>query len=545
MTEKAQTSHFIHEIIDADLLAGKNDGQVVTRFPPEPNGYLHIGHAKAICLNFSTAKKYGGRCHLRFDDTDPSKEEQTFVDAITKDVHWLGFDCSERLYYASDYFQQMYDYAVALIRKEKAYVCDLSVEEFKVCRGVPTRPGKESPNRNRPVDENLRLFEEMRDGKHPDGSLVLRARIDMASPNLHLRDPAMYRIQHAHHHRTGNTWCVYPMYDWAHGLEDSIEGITHSLCTLEFEVHRPLYDWFLNQLDVHHPQQIEFARLNVSYLLTSKRKVNKLIDDGFVRGLDDPRLATLAGLRRRGYPAEAIRNFCDEVGITKYDSLTDIALLEHHVRSVLNITASRRLAVLRPLKVILTNLDEAKTFSAANNPEDEAAGQREVVLSPELYIEQTDFMEDPPKKYFRLGPGRSVRLRYAGFITCDEVVKDPVTGELVEVHCRWEPPEAAVKVKGTIHWVSCDTALPVDVRLYEHLFTSETPGDEENYEDHIRPNSLETVHAFAEPALAGAGLAEGVQFERLGYFARDSDSSDDRLVFNRTVALKSAWKGKR
>lgn len=545
MTEKAQTSHFIHEIIDADLLAGKNDGQVVTRFPPEPNGYLHIGHAKAICLNFSTAKKYGGRCHLRFDDTDPSKEEQTFVDAIMKDVHWLGFDCSERLYYASDYFQQMYDYAVALIRKEKAYVCDLSVEEFKVCRGVPTRPGKESPNRNRPVDENLRLFEEMRDGKHPDGSLVLRARIDMASPNLHLRDPAMYRIQHAHHHRTGNTWCVYPMYDWAHGLEDSIEGITHSLCTLEFEVHRPLYDWFLNQLDVHHPQQIEFARLNVSYLLTSKRKVNKLIDDGFVRGLDDPRLATLAGLRRRGYPAEAIRNFCDEVGITKYDSLTDIALLEHHVRSVLNITASRRLAVLRPLKVILTNLDEAKTFSAANNPEDEAAGQREVVLSPELYIEQTDFMEDPPKKYFRLGPGRSVRLRYAGFITCDEVVKDPVTGELVEVHCRWEPPEAAVKVKGTIHWVSCDTALPVDVRLYEHLFTSETPGDEENYEDHIRPNSLETVHAFAEPALAGAGLAEGVQFERLGYFARDSDSSDDRLVFNRTVALKSAWKGKR
>ena len=537
--------NFIHEVVESDLNADTFGGQVVTRFPPEPNGYLHIGHAKAICLDFGTAAKYGGRCHMRFDDTNPTAEEQEFVDSILADVRWLGFDWGEHLYYASDYFQQMHDYAVALIKQGKAYVCDLTPEQFKDYRGVPTRPGRESPNRNRPVDENLRLFEEMRQGKHPDGSLVLRAKIDMASPNLHMRDPTMYRIKHAHHHRTGDTWCIYPMYDWAHGLEDSMEGVTHSLCTLEFEVHRPLYDWFLEQLGVWHPKQIEFARLNLTYTIMSKRKLQQLVEEGLVDGWDDPRMPTLAGLRRRGVPAEAIRNFCEEVGITKYESLTDVALLEHHMRDVLNRIAPRRMAVLRPLKLVLENIPEGEEHlcEAVNNPEDPAAGMRQVRFGREIFIERDDFMEVPAKKFFRLAPGNTVRLRYAGFVTCTDVIKDPATGEVTELRGRWDPPEAGLKVKGTIHWVPAH-AVEAEVRLYDRLFTKENPVDESDgtrFTEHINSDSLQIVRAMVEPALADVGAGEVFQFERTGYFCVDPDSRPGAPVFNRTATLKDTW----
>ncbi len=547
MTESpAAPRNFIHEAVESDLQAGTFGGQVVTRFPPEPNGYLHIGHAKAICLDFGTATKYGGRCHMRFDDTNPTAEEQEFVDSILADVRWLGFDWGEHLYYASDYFQQMHDYAVELIKQGKAYVCDLTPEQFKDYRGVPTRPGRESPNRNRPVEENLRLFEEMRQGQHPDGSLVLRAKIDMASPNLHMRDPTMYRIKHAHHHRTGDTWCIYPMYDWAHGLEDSIEGVTHSLCTLEFEVHRPLYDWFLEQLGVWHPKQIEFARLNLSYTIMSKRKLQQLVEEGLVQGWDDPRMPTLAGLRRRGVPAEAIRKFCEEVGITKYESLTDVALLEHHVRGVLNRIAPRRMAVLRPLKLVLENIPEGEEHlcEAVNNPEDPAAGTRPVRFGREIYMEHDDFMEEPAKKFFRLAPGKSVRLRYAGFATCTEVIKDPATGEVLELHGHWDPPDAGLKVKGTIHWVPAAHAVEAEVRLYDRLFAKENPADESDgtrFTDHINPESLKVIRAVVEPALADVAPGDSFQFERTGYFCVDPDARPGTPVFNRTATLKDTW----
>jgi glutaminyl-tRNA synthetase len=547
--EPTKPTNFIHEMVEEDNRTGRFDGKVVTRFPPEPNGYLHIGHAKAICLDFGTAAKYNGRCHMRFDDTNPVAEEQEYVDSILEDIRWLGFDWGKHLYYASDYFEHMYNCAVELIKQGKAYVCTLSPEEFKEYRGVPTRAGKDSPWRNRPIEENLRLFEEMRAGKYADGEYVLRAKIDMASPNLHLRDPAMYRIKHADHHRTGDTWCLYPMYDWAHGLEDSVEGVTHSLCTLEFEVHRPLYDWFLEQLPVHHPQQTEFARLNLTYTVMSKRKLQQLVEEGLVKGWDDPRMPTLAGLRRRGCPPEAIRSFCEEVGITKYESLTDVALLEHHMRGALNKTAARRMAVVRPLKVILENIPEGETQTceANNNPEDPDAGTRTVTFGRELYIERDDFTEDPPPKYFRLTPGKSVRLRYAGFLTCTGVDKDPESGEVTAVRCEWTPPTEKMKVKATIHWVSAQHAQPAELRLYDRLFSKEDPADESDgtsFKDHIDPASLEVVTGYVEPSLAEATAGESFQFERLGYFSVDPDTTPGKPVFNRTVTLKAAWSKK-
>jgi glutaminyl-tRNA synthetase len=551
--ESTAPSDFIRTIINEDLKTNKYKGRVHTRFPPEPNGYLHIGHAKSICLNFGIAAEYGGLCNLRFDDTNPTKEEEEYVESIEEDVRWLGFDWEDRLFYASDYFDQMYDYAVQLIKAGKAYVDDLSADVVREYRGTFIDPGKESPHRSRSVEENLDLFERMRAGEFENGSRVLRAKIDMASPNLNLRDPAMYRILHAEHHRTGSRWCIYPMYDWAHGLEDSTEGITHSICTLEFEAHRPLYDWFLDELGVYHPQQIEFARLNLTYTVMSKRKLLQLVEQGHVSGWDDPRMPTVSGLRRRGYTPESIRNFCERIGVAKTDSTIDIALLEHCIREDLNKRAPRVMAVLRPLRVVIDNYPEDQTeeVDAVNNPEDLDMGTRKVPFSHVLYIEQDDFREDPPPKFFRLAPGREVRLRYAYFITCVGVVKDEHTGEVVELRCTYDPasrggnsPDGR-KVKGTIHWVSTAHALEVEVRLYDRLFTAEDPGevrDGAGFESVLNPDSQEIVTGYIEPSLAGAAPGSRYQFERLGYFCVDlKDSSAERMVFNRTVILRDSW----
>ncbi len=551
--ESTAPSDFIRTIINEDLKTNKYQGRVHTRFPPEPNGYLHIGHAKSICLNFGIAAEYGGLCNLRFDDTNPTKEEEEYVESIEEDVRWLGFDWEDRLFYASDYFDQMYDYAVQLIKAGKAYVDDLSADVVREYRGTFIDPGKESPHRSRSVEENLDLFERMRAGEFENGSRVLRAKIDMASPNLNLRDPAMYRILHAEHHRTGSRWCIYPMYDWAHGLEDSIEGITHSICTLEFEAHRPLYDWFLDELGVYHPQQIEFARLNLTYTVMSKRKLLQLVEQGHVSGWDDPRMPTVSGLRRRGYTPESIRNFCERIGVAKTDSTIDIALLEHCIREDLNKRAPRVMAVLRPLRVVIDNYPEDQTeeVDAVNNPEDPDMGTRKVPFSRVLYIERDDFREDPPPKFFRLAPGREVRLRYAYFITCVGVVKDEHTGEVVELRCTYDPasrggnsPDGR-KVKGTIHWVSTAHALEVEVRLYDRLFTVEDLGevrDGAGFESVLNPDSQEIVTGYIEPSLAGAAPGSRYQFERLGYFCVDSkDSSAERMVFNRTVTLRDSW----
>lgn len=541
--------NFIHQIIEEDNASGKFEKRVHTRFPPEPNGYLHIGHAKSILLNYGTAVKYNGKFNLRFDDTNPIKEEEEYVQSIVEDVKWLGADFEDRLFYGSDYFQQMYDYAIQLIKKGKAYVCDLTAEEIRNTRGTLTEPGTESPYRNRSVEENLDLFQRMKAGEFPDGSRTLRAKIDMASPNLNMRDPVMYRILHASHHRTGDKWCIYPMYDWAHGLEDSIEGITHSICTLEFEDHRPLYDWFLDELGVYHPQQIEFARLNLTYTVMSKRKLLELVQKKYVSGWDDPRMPTITGMRRRGYTPEAIRNFAERIGVAKRDSTVDVALLEFSVREHLNKIAPRYMGILNPLKVIIDNYpeDQEEFLDAINNPEDESAGVRKVPFSKELYIEATDFMEDPPKKYFRLAPGREVRLRYAYFVTCTDVVKDE-NGRVIEVHCSYDPatrggdsPDGR-RVKGTIHWVSARHAKTAEIRLYDRLFNVENPS-EENYLDHLNPDSLKFLNnCYIEPALfedAKPGLR--FQFERLGYFCVDPDTTTDKLVINRTVTLRDTW----
>ncbi len=546
--------NFIHNIIAQDLKANKNEGRVATRFPPEPNGYLHIGHAKSICLNFGIAAEYGGVCNLRFDDTNPSKEEVEYVESIKSDVRWLGFDWGDRLFYTSDYFEQLYQYAVQLIKKGKAYVCDLSAQEIREYRGTLTEPGKESPYRTRSVKENLDLFERMRAGEFEDGSRVLRAKIDMASPNLNMRDPTLYRIRRVAHHRTGTRWCIYPLYDFSHSLSDSIEGITHSLCSLEFEGNRPLYDWFLDELNVYHPQQIEFARLNISYTVLSKRKLVQLVEQGHVTGWDDPRMPTLGGLRRRGYTPESIRDFCERIGVAKRDSMVDMALLEHCVRQDLNQRAPRVMGVLRPLRVVIDNYpeDRVEELEAINNPEDPSMGTRNVPFSRVLYIEREDFREDPPKKFFRLAPGREVRLRYAYFIRCVGMVKDEQTGEVVELHCTYDPetrggdsPDGR-KVKATLHWVSAPHSLEAEVRLYDHLFVKANPSDEKDSADFktcLNPNSLETLTCCrVEPGLAGATPGSRYQFERLGYFCVDTkDSSDGALVFNRTVTLRDTW----
>ncbi|NIP26540.1 MAG: glutamine--tRNA ligase/YqeY domain fusion protein [Phycisphaerae bacterium] len=544
---------FVRQIVADDLKTNKWDGRVVTRFPPEPNGYLHIGHAKSICLNFGiAAENEGGLCNLRFDDTNPIKEEDEYVEAIKEDVRWLGFDWEDRLYFGSDYFEQMYEYAVQLIKAGKAYVCDLNPEQMREYRGTLTAPGKNCPYRDRSVEENLDLFERMRKGEFEAGSRVLRAKIDMASANLNMRDPVMYRILHAEHHRTGDKWCIYPTYDWAHGLEDSIEQITHSICTLEFENHRPLYDWFLDELGVYHPQQIEFARLNLSYTVMSKRKLQQLVQEGLVSGWDDPRMPTICGLRRRGYTPESIRNFCKRIGVNKFNSTVDIALLEHCLREDLNKTSPRVMAVLRPLKVVIDNYPQEKVeeLEAVNNPEDAGAGTRKVPFSRELYIEQEDFMEEPVKKFYRLAPGREVRLRYAYFITCTDVVKDD-SGRVVELHCTYDPatrggdaPDGR-KVKSTLHWVSASHALEAEARLYDHLFSKEYPDDVaegEDFKSNLNPNSLEILSScFVEPSLSKAKPGSRYQFERLGYFCVDPDSSEDKLVFNRTVTLRDTW----
>ena len=542
-------SDFIRDIINEHNRTGRFGGRVHTRFPPEPNGYLHIGHAKSICLNFGIAAEYKGLCNLRFDDTNPTKEEVEYVESIIENVRWLGFDWEDRLFYASDYFEQMYDWAVQLIKAGKAYVDDSSADETREGRGTLTEPGKESPYRNRSVEENLDLFQRMRAGEFEDGSRVLRAKIDMASPNLNMRDPIMYRILHAEHHRTGNKWCIYPMYDWAHGLEDSIERITHSICTLEFEDHRPLYDWFLDELGVYHPQQIEFARLALSYTIMSKRKLRQLVENGYVSGWDDPRMPTLSGLRRRGYTPESIRNFCERVGVAKTDSTIDIALLEHCIREDLNKRAPRVMAVLKPLRVVIDNYPEGRVeeLDAVNNPEDPNMGTRKVPFSRVIYIERDDFMERPPKEFFRLSPGREVRLRYAYIIKCVYVVKDKA-GEVVELHCIYDPETrsgaagSSRKVKGTIHWVSATHALKAEARLYDRLFTVEDPGSADDFESVLNPDSLETVTGYVEPGLSGAVPGSKYQFERLGYFCVDEkDSSSERLVFNRTVSLRDTW----
>ena len=552
--ESTPPSNFIRHIIAEDLKANKNDGRVVTRFPPEPNGYLHIGHAKSIFLNFGIAIEYkGGVYNLRFDDTNPSKEEVEYVESIKEDVRWLGFDWGDRLFYASDYFEQLYQYAAQLIKKGKAYVCSLSTEEIRQYRGTLTEPGKESPFRTRSVEENLDLFEGMRAGEFEDGTHVLRAKIDMASPNVIMRDPTLYRIRRVPHYRTGNKWCIYPMYDFAHGLSDSIEGITHSICTLEFEINRQLYDWILDELNVDcHPQQIEFARLNLSYTVLSKRKLVELVEGEYVSGWDDPRMPTLSGLRRRGLTPESIRNFCERIGVAKRDSMVDMALLEYSVREDLNKIAPRVMGVLRPLRVIIENYpeDQVEELDALNNPGDPAMGSRKVPFSRVLYIEQDDFQESPPKKFFRLAPGREVRLRYAYYITCVKVVKDENTGQVVELHCTYDPetrggssPDGR-KVKATLHWVSAAHAIEAEARLYDHLFIKENPSDEKDadFKEFLNPNSLEILTCYVEPSLAGAAPGSRCQFERIGYFCVDYiDSSDNKLVFNRTVTLRDTW----
>ncbi|MHC4113935.1 MAG: glutamine--tRNA ligase/YqeY domain fusion protein [Planctomycetota bacterium] len=551
--DSVRSIDFVRAIVAEDKKNGKWNGRVVTRFPPEPNGYLHIGHAKSICLNFGiAAENEGGVCNLRFDDTNPTKEEAEYVNSIIEDVHWLGWDWGDRLYFASDYFEQMYEYAVQLIKAGKSYVCDLSAEETREYRGTLTAPGRNSPYRDRNVEENLELFERMRRGEFPDGARTLKAKIDMSSPNLNMRDPVMYRILHAPHHRTGDKWCIYPTYDWAHGLEDSIEGITHSICTLEFENHRPLYDWFLDQLGVHHPQQIEFARLNLTYTVMSKRKLLQLVEEGLVNGWDEARMPTLCGLRRRGYSPEAIRNFCRRIGVNKFNSTVDIALLEHCLREDLNKTSPRVMAVLRPLKLVIDNYPQGQTeeLEAVNNPEDAGEGTRLVPFSKELYIEREDFMEKPAKKFYRLAPGREVRLRYAYFVTCTNVVKDE-KGQVVELHCSYDPatrggdaPDGR-KVKSTLHWVSAAHAVQAEVRLYEHLFTKENPeetAEGEDFKSTLNPNSLDVLKSCCvEPSLAGARPGSRYQFERLGYFCVDPDSLGDKLIFNRTVTLRDPW----
>lgn len=553
-SESSKPSDFIREIIKEDIKNNKYDSRVHTRFPPEPNGYLHIGHAKSICLNFGIAEEFRGLCNLRFDDTNPVKEEVEYVESIKEDVRWLGFDWDDRMFYASDYFEQLYQYAVQLIKLGKAFVCDLSADEIREYRGTLTEPGRESPYRNRSVEENLDLFERMRAGEFPDGSRTLRAKIDMASGNINMRDPVMYRILHAEHHRTGSKWCIYSMYDWAHGQCDSIERITHSICTLEFEDHRPLYDWFLDELNVYHPQQIEFARLNLSHTVLSKRKLIQLVREGHVTGWDDPRMPTISGLRRRGYTPESIRNFCDRIGVAKRDNLVDIALLEYYIREDLNRRAPRAMAVLRPLRVVIANYpeDREEELEAINNPEDPSMGTRKVPFSKVIYIEQDDFREKPPKDFFRLAPGREVRLRYAYFITCTGYVKNAGTGEVIELQCVYDPatrggdaPDGR-KVKATLHWVSAAHSVEAEVRLYGHLFSKADPGEAgegEDFKSSINPNSLETlISCYVEPSLKGAIPGTRYQFERLGYFCVDSvDSSDDRLVFNRTVTLKDTW----
>ncbi len=544
---------FIREIIIGDLDANKHGGRVHTRFPPEPNGYLHIGHAKSICLNFGIAEEFKGLCNLRFDDTNPTKEEVEYVESIKEDVRWLGFDWGDRLFYASDYFEQLYQYAVQLIRAGKAYVCDLSADEIREYRGTLFKPGRESPYRNRSVEENLDLFARMRAGEFPDGSRTLRAKVDMASGNINMRDPVMYRILHAAHHRTGETWCIYPMYDWAHGQCDSIEGITHSICTLEFEDHRPLYDWFLDELGIYHSQQIEFARLNLSYTVLSKRKLIQLVKEGHVKGWDDPRMPTISGFRRRGYTPEAIRNFCDRIGVAKRDSIVDIALLEHCLREDLNKRAPRVMAVLRPLRVIIENYPDGQVeeLDAINNPEDPSMGTRKVPFSRVLYIERDDFRESPPKEFFRLAPGREVRLRYAYFIKCTAAVKDEKTGQVVELRCTYDPatrggdsPDGR-KVKATLHWVSAPHAVEAEVRLYEHLFVKEDPGDVGeggDFKSSLNPKSLEVLEScYVEPGLTKAETGSRFQFERQGYFSVDPESAGSKLVFNRTVTLKDTW----
>jgi len=552
--EFAPPPNFIKYIIDEDLKAGKNDGRVHTRFPPEPNGYLHIGHAKSICLNFGLAEEYRGVCNLRFDDTDPAKEEVEYVESIKQDVRWLGFDWQDREYYASDYFEQLFEYAIQLIKKGKAYVDSLSSDQIREYRGSLTQPGKNSPYRERTIEENLDMFERMRAGEYKEGEHVLRAKIDMTSPNMLMRDPTLYRIKKIPHYRTGGMWVIYPMYDFTHCLSDSIEGITHSICTLEFEINRELYDWVLDRLEVYHPQQIEFARLNLNYTVLSKRKLIRLVEENHVDGWDDPRMPTISGLRRRGYTPESIRHFCERIGVAKADSMVDIALLEYCIREHLNKIAPRVMGVLRPLKIIIDNypVDQVEELDAINNPEDPDMGTRKIPFSRELYIEQDDFMEEPPKKFFRLAPGREVRLRYAYFITCVDAVKDPETGEVTELHCTYDPltrggdaPDGR-KVKGTLHWVSASHALAVQVRLYDHLFLKENPNEVEegkDFSDYINTNSLKKLtNCMVEPGLATAAPGDRFQFERLGYFCVDTeDSKAGDLVFNRTVTLRDTW----
>ena len=562
MNDIKEKSDFIREII-RQYLYGENEikttgehtekpKKIHTRFPPEPNGYLHIGHAKAICLNFGLASEFGGECNLRFDDTNPTKEEQEYVDSIREDIKWLGFDWGDREFYASDYFDRLYKFALFLIKKGRAYVCDLSSDEIREYRGTLKEPGRESPYRNRSVEENLKLFEEMKEGRYPDGSRVLRAKIDMSSPNLNMRDPIMYRILHKSHHRTKDKWCIYPTYDWAHGQSDSIEGITHSICTLEFEDHRPLYDWFIEQLEIHHPQQIEFARLNLTYTVMSKRMLLELVEKKHVSGWDDPRMPTISGMRRRGYPPEAIRNFCSQIGVAKADSTVDFAFLEYVIRENLNKNALRAMAVLNPLKVIIDNYpeNEEEELTAINNPEDDRAGTRKVPFSKVIYIERDDFMEEPPSKFYRLAPGREVRLRYAYLIKCEGVVKDD-RGNILELHCTYDSqtkggdaPDGR-KVKATLHWVSGKHSIPAEVRLYDHLFAVENPYKTEvggNFKDNLNPDSLKILRdCRLEPSLQNAKPGDVYQFERIGYFCADIDSTKEKIIFNRTVTLKDEW----
>ncbi|MFA7490774.1 MAG: glutamine--tRNA ligase/YqeY domain fusion protein [Mariniphaga sp.] len=552
-TEPAKKSNFIHIQIEQDIENGKNRGRVHTRFPPEPNGYLHIGHAKSICLNFGTAEKYGGKCNLRFDDTNPTKEEMEYVESIQKDIHWLGFDWEDRMYFASDYFEKLHDFAIRLIKEGKAYVDDQDAETISQQKGTPTRPGMESPFRNRSSEENLDLFQRMTAGEFEEGSRVLRAKITMSSPNMHMRDPILYRILKAHHHRTGDKWCVYPMYDFAHGQSDFWEGITHSICTLEFEVHRPLYDWFVDQLQEsdYRPRQIEFARLNLTYTVMSKRKLLELVKDKYVNGWDDPRMPTLSGLRRRGFTPESIRNFSDRIGVTKVDGMIDVSLLEHSLREHLNKTAQRVMGVLDPLKVVITNYPEGleEELGAINNPEDENMGSRKVQFSREIYIERDDFMENPPRKFFRLAPGREVRLRYAYFITCNEVIKNE-KGDITELHCTYDPaskggnsPDGR-KVKATLHWVSAKHAVKSEVRLYDRLFNDEDPAGHPDidFKEFLNPDSLKILpDCYLEPFVKDAKPLDHFQFERLGYFNLDYDSTPGKPIFNRTVPLRDSW----
>ncbi|TSA27990.1 MAG: glutamine--tRNA ligase/YqeY domain fusion protein [Bacteroidetes bacterium] len=551
-SNSGRSRNFIEESIEEDIREGKNKGRVHTRFPPEPNGYLHIGHAKSICLNFGLGAKYKGLTNLRFDDTNPVKEELEYVDSIMEDVRWLGYDWGDRLYYASDYFEQLYEYAVILIKKGKAFVCDMQADEISATRGTPKRPGKESPYRNRSVAENLDLFERMRAGEFPDGARVLRARIDMASPNMHMRDPILYRIIHAAHHRTGDTWCIYPMYDFAHGQSDSIERITHSICTLEFEVHRPLYDWLIREIEIYAPRQIEFARLNLSYTVMSKRKLLKLVQEGHVNGWDDPRMPTISGLRRRGYTPDSIRNFAELIGVAKRDNVIDVSMLEFCIREDLNKRANRIMGVLNPLRVVIDNFPEGvvEEMEAVNNPEDPDAGTRRVPFSREILIEREDFMEDPPDKFFRLAPGREVRLRSAYIVRCESIEREPVTNIVTTIHCTYDPttrsgmPNSNRKVKGTLHWVSAPHALESEIRLYNRLFRVPDPDDTEegkSFKDYLNPDSLRVVTGYLEPAILTAKPGEKFQFERVGYFCVDKDSSGTNLVFNRVVPLKDSW----